>query len=157
MGQIVRQFFCPIQSASATPCSLNRPRQPLHPQTGAARSTPLHSERANETTKPSLHTRGGGFLFSVREVDLPYPTSDTSTNTEIRTFIGESSTAVGDGYAGLRLGRTCKLQIEHQGDSVTIVLAHREHVSLYAWPLVVSQEQFEKYIQKIISQYRIRI
>jgi hypothetical protein len=35
---------------------------------------------------------------------------------EKRTFIGETSTAVGDGYAGFRVGRTYELQVEHRSD-----------------------------------------
>jgi hypothetical protein len=67
---------------------------------------------------------------------------------ENRTFVGESATAVGDGYAGFRLGRMYKLQVEHHGDSVAIVLDHHEHVSTGAGPLVVTSEQFEKWFKR---------
>jgi len=43
---------------------------------------------------------------------------------ENRTFVGESATSVGDGYAGFRLGRQYKLQVEHRGDTVAIALDH---------------------------------
>lgn len=49
--------------------------------------------------------------------------------TETRTFVGETSTAVGDGYAGFRIGQTYQLQVEHRGDKLAIVLDHHEHVS----------------------------
>jgi hypothetical protein len=68
--------------------------------------------------------------------------------TETRTFIGETSTAVGDGYAGFRIGQTYQLQVEHRGETVAILLDHHEHVSPGAGPLVVTAEQFEKWFQK---------
>ncbi|WP_286192480.1 hypothetical protein [Hymenobacter sp. BT559] len=38
-----------------------------------------------------------------------------NTTTETRTFIGESATIVGDGYAGFRLGRTYELRTSSIG------------------------------------------
>jgi hypothetical protein len=67
---------------------------------------------------------------------------------ENRTFVGETSTAVGDGYAGFCIGRTYKLQVEHHGDSVAIILDHQDYVSMGAGPLVVSNEQFEKWFHR---------
>jgi hypothetical protein len=69
-------------------------------------------------------------------------------STETRTFLGETSTAVGDGYAGFSIGQTYQLQVEHRGETVAIALDHHEHVSPGAGPLVVSSEQFEKWFQK---------
>jgi hypothetical protein len=69
--------------------------------------------------------------------------------TETRTFVGETSTAVGDGYAGFRIGQQYPLSYEHRSDgTVAIKLDHHEHVSPGAGPLVVSNEQFEKWFQK---------
>jgi hypothetical protein len=67
---------------------------------------------------------------------------------EIRTFVGETATSVGDGYAGFRIGRTYRLQVEHQGDTVAIVLDHHEYVSTGAGPMVITQEQFAKWFLK---------
>jgi len=67
---------------------------------------------------------------------------------ENRTFVGESATSVGDGYAGFRIGRSYQLQVEHRGDSVAIVLDHHEHVSTGAGPLVLTSEQFEKWFKR---------
>jgi hypothetical protein len=65
---------------------------------------------------------------------------------ENRTFVGESATSVGDGYAGFRIGRTYELQVERRDDgTVAIVMDHHEHVSPGAGPLVVTQAQFEKW------------
>jgi hypothetical protein len=69
--------------------------------------------------------------------------------TENRTFVGETSTAVGDGYVGFRIGKTYKLQVEHRDDSaVAIVLDHHEHVSPGAGPLVVTQAQFDTWFKR---------
>ena len=68
---------------------------------------------------------------------------------ETRTFIGETSTAVGDGYAGFRIGQPYQLSYERRDDgTVAILLNHHEHVSPGAGPLVVTSEQFEKWFQK---------
>jgi hypothetical protein len=68
--------------------------------------------------------------------------------TETSTFVGETATSVGDGYAGFRIGRRYQLQVEHRGDTVAIMLDHHEHVSPGAGPMVVSSEQFEKWFRK---------
>jgi len=44
--------------------------------------------------------------------------------------------------------RPNKLQVEHRGDTVAIALDHYEHVSPGAGPMVVSNEQFEKWFRK---------
>jgi hypothetical protein len=69
--------------------------------------------------------------------------------TETRTFIGETSTAVGDGYAGFRLNQPYQLTYERRDDgTVAIKLDHHEHVSPSAGPMVVTAEQFEKWFRK---------
>jgi len=58
---------------------------------------------------------------------------------ETRTFVGETASAVGDGYAGFRIGQTYGLQVERRDDgSVAIVLDHHAHVSQGAGPLVLT-------------------
>lgn len=64
--------------------------------------------------------------------------------TKTRTFVGESATSVGDGYAGFRIGQTYQRQVEHRGDTVAIALDHHKHVSPGAGPMGVSSEQCEK-------------
>jgi hypothetical protein len=68
--------------------------------------------------------------------------------TQTLTFVGETATSVGDGYAGFRVGRTYQLQVEQQGNTVTIVLDHHEHVSSGAGSMVLTSEQFEKWFRK---------
>jgi hypothetical protein len=47
--------------------------------------------------------------------------------TESLTFVGETATLVGDGYAGFRVGRTYELQVERRDDgTVAHVLDHHE-------------------------------
>jgi hypothetical protein len=72
-----------------------------------------------------------------------------SMPTETRTFIGVSSTAVGDGYAGFRIGQRYPLTYERRDDgTVAILFDHHEHVSPSAGPMVLSNEQFEKWFRK---------
>jgi hypothetical protein len=68
--------------------------------------------------------------------------------TETRTFVGETASAVGDGYAGFRIGRQYPLTYTKEFDEVRIVLDHHEYVSSGAGPLVLSVEQFEKWFRK---------
>jgi hypothetical protein len=69
--------------------------------------------------------------------------------TSTLTFVGETATSVGDGYAGFRIGRTYKLQVERRDDgTVSIVMDHHEHVSPGAGPLVVTQEQFDTWFKR---------
>jgi hypothetical protein len=68
--------------------------------------------------------------------------------TETRTFIGETAGAVGDGYAGFRIGREYQLTYTKEFDEVRIVLDHHEHVSPGAGPLVLTSAQFEKWFRK---------
>lgn len=69
--------------------------------------------------------------------------------TETRTFIGETSTIVSDGYAGFRIGRTYQLEVEHRvDDTVAITLNHHEHVSPGAGPMVITEEQYGKWFVK---------
>jgi hypothetical protein len=68
--------------------------------------------------------------------------------TETRTFVGETAGAVGDGYAGFRIGQQYQLSYTKEFDEVRIVLDHHEHVSPGAGPLVLTVEQFEKWFRK---------
>jgi hypothetical protein len=69
--------------------------------------------------------------------------------TQSLTFVGETATSVGDGYAGFRIGRSYELQVERRDDgTVSIVMDHHEHVSPGVGPLVVTSEQFEKWFRK---------
>jgi hypothetical protein len=68
--------------------------------------------------------------------------------TETRTFIGESSTAVGDGYAGFRIGQAYPLIFECRDDGTVAIKLDHQHVSLGAGPMVLTSEQFEKWFRK---------
>jgi hypothetical protein len=67
-----------------------------------------------------------------------------NSTTETRTFVGETATAVDDGYAGFRIGQQYQLTYTKEFDEVRIVLVHHAHVSPGAGPLVLTSEQFEK-------------
>ena len=64
--------------------------------------------------------------------------------TETRTFVGETAGAIGDGYAGFRIGRQYQLTYTKEFDEVHLVLNHHEHVSPGAGPLVLTSKQFGK-------------
>jgi hypothetical protein len=67
----------------------------------------------------------------------------------IRTFVGDASAAVGDGYAGFCLNRTYHLQVEHRSDgTVAIVPDHYEYLGPGVKPLVIKVEQYEKWFVK---------
>jgi len=69
--------------------------------------------------------------------------------TSTLTFVGETATSVGDGYAGFRVGRTYELQVARRDDgTVAIVLDHHEYVSTGAGPLVVTQAQFDTWFKR---------
>jgi hypothetical protein len=69
-------------------------------------------------------------------------------HTETRTFIGETAGAVGDDYAGFRIGRQYPHTYTKEFDEVQIVLDYHEHVSPGAGPLVLTSEQFEKWFRE---------
>lgn len=66
--------------------------------------------------------------------------------TETRTFVGESATAVGDGYAGFRRGRQYQLRYERDGDQVRVLLDH-EHCAP-GLSSEMSAAQFERWLRK---------
>lgn len=69
--------------------------------------------------------------------------------TETRRFVGETATAVGDGYAGFRRNQQYQLQVEYRDDdTVAITLDHHAHVSPGAGPMVVSKAEWERWFQK---------
>jgi hypothetical protein len=68
--------------------------------------------------------------------------------TETRTFIGETASAVGDGYAGFRIGQEYQLTYSKEFDEVRLVLDHHAHVSPGVGPLVLTSEQFEKWFRR---------
>jgi hypothetical protein len=68
--------------------------------------------------------------------------------TETRTFISETSTAVSDGYAGLRIGQQYQLTYTKEFDEVRIVLDNHAHVSPNAGLMVLTVEHSEKWFRK---------
>jgi hypothetical protein len=68
-----------------------------------------------------------------------------NSTTETRTFVGETATAMDDGYAGFRIGQQYQLTYTKEFNEVRIVLPHG---SPGAEPLVLTSEQFEKWFVK---------
>ncbi|TVT39601.1 hypothetical protein FNT36_18335 [Hymenobacter setariae] len=62
--------------------------------------------------------------------------------TNTHTLIGETATAVGDGWAGFRVGQRYELHVKHREDgAVAIMLDHHGHVTPGAG-LVITEEQY---------------
>jgi hypothetical protein len=70
------------------------------------------------------------------------------TTTETRTFVGEPGTAVGDGWAGFRLGQYYELYVQQVDDEMVTILLGRPARVRPGSGLVVTVEQFEKWFVK---------
>jgi hypothetical protein len=69
--------------------------------------------------------------------------------TQSLTFVGETATSIGDGYAGFRGGSTYELQVERRDNGTeAIVMDHHEHVSPGVGPLVVTPAQFDTWFKR---------
>jgi len=67
--------------------------------------------------------------------------------TETRTFVGETATAIGDGYAGWRLGRQYQVRYRQTEDGRVAVALDHEHCRDRGLEMTVSEGQFGKWFR----------
>jgi len=68
--------------------------------------------------------------------------------TETRTFVGESATAVTDGWAGFRLGQRYELHVTKGADRTVSIMLDKHEYAAFDIGLVITEEQYEKWFTK---------